>query len=111
MNEENIIDNSKLDNKNRAYATGKRKNSIARVWLKKGDGKISVNGNLTIRQNIPEPQIIMHSTEVRIHPIALGVRKWIREWEKNNGKTFNRQGATIVIELEGTIKDPIIIGF
>ena len=44
MNEENIIDNSKLDNKNRAYATGKRKNSIARVWLKKGDGKISVNG-------------------------------------------------------------------
>lgn len=73
--------------------------------------KISVNGNLTIRQNIPEPQIIMHSTEVRIHPIALGVRKWIREWEKNNGKTFNRQGATIVIELEGTIKNPIIIGF
>ena len=34
----------KLDNKDRAYATGKRKNSIARVWLKKGDGKISVNG-------------------------------------------------------------------
>ena len=35
---------SKLDKLNRAYATGKRKNSIARVWLKKGDGKISVNG-------------------------------------------------------------------
>ena len=34
----------KLDNKDRAYATGKRKNSIARVWLKKGDGKISING-------------------------------------------------------------------
>ena len=33
-----------LDNKDRAYATGKRKNSIARVWLKKGDGKISING-------------------------------------------------------------------
>ena len=32
------------DIKDRAYATGKRKNSIARVWLKKGDGKISVNG-------------------------------------------------------------------
>ena len=39
--EEKIL---KLDIKNRAYATGKRKNSIARVWLKKGDGKISVNG-------------------------------------------------------------------
>ena len=35
---------SKLDKLNRAYATGKRKNSIARVWLKKGDGKISING-------------------------------------------------------------------
>ena len=33
-----------LDNKDRAYATGKRKNSIARIWLKKGDGGISING-------------------------------------------------------------------
>ena len=41
------IENSteaKLDNKQRAYATGKRKNSIARVWLKRGSGTISVNG-------------------------------------------------------------------
>ena len=35
-----------LDNKERLYATGKRKNSIARVWLKKGEGKISINGKL-----------------------------------------------------------------
>tara|TARA_B100001123_G_C14737597_1_gene799606 strand:+ start:58 stop:483 length:426 start_codon:yes stop_codon:yes gene_type:complete len=28
----------------RIYATGKRKNSIARVWLKKGNGEISING-------------------------------------------------------------------
>tara|TARA_B100000401_G_scaffold418029_1_gene341535 strand:- start:709 stop:1134 length:426 start_codon:yes stop_codon:yes gene_type:complete len=35
---------SNLDNKDRAYATGKRKNSIARVWLKRGDGKIKING-------------------------------------------------------------------
>ena len=33
-----------LDNKDRSYATGKRKNSIARVWLKKGSGQITVNG-------------------------------------------------------------------
>ena len=33
-----------LDIKQRAYATGKRKNSIARVWLKSGSGSISVNG-------------------------------------------------------------------
>ena len=42
-NSENIVKPT-LDSKERAYATGKRKNSIARVWLKRGDGKISVNG-------------------------------------------------------------------
>ncbi len=34
----------KLDQYGRAYATGKRKNAIARVWLKRGNGKIIVNG-------------------------------------------------------------------
>ncbi|WP_274424719.1 30S ribosomal protein S9 [Chelativorans sp. YIM 93263] len=34
----------KLDEQGRAYATGKRKNAIARVWVKPGSGKITVNG-------------------------------------------------------------------
>ena len=33
----------KLDKQGRAYATGKRKNAVARVWLKPGSGKIIVN--------------------------------------------------------------------
>jgi len=33
-----------LDSKERAYATGRRKNSIARVWLKSGNGDIKING-------------------------------------------------------------------
>ena len=33
----------KLDAQGRAYATGKRKNAIARVWLKRGNGRIVVN--------------------------------------------------------------------
>ena len=33
-----------LDLKERAYATGKRKNSIARVWVKRGNGEIKING-------------------------------------------------------------------
>jgi small subunit ribosomal protein S9 len=33
----------KLDNLGRAYATGKRKNAIARVWVRPGSGKIVVN--------------------------------------------------------------------
>jgi small subunit ribosomal protein S9 len=33
----------KLDKQGRAYATGKRKNAVARIWLKPGSGKIIVN--------------------------------------------------------------------
>ena len=36
----------KLDFKDGKYATGRRKTSIAKVWLKKGSGKIYVNGKL-----------------------------------------------------------------
>ena len=35
----------KIDKQGRAYATGKRKNAVARVWLKPGAGRIVVNGS------------------------------------------------------------------
>ena len=42
---QNIVDKKiKLDFKNSKYATGRRKKSVARVWLKKGNGDIYVNG-------------------------------------------------------------------
>jgi small subunit ribosomal protein S9 len=34
----------KIDAQGRAYATGKRKNAIARVWIKPGKGLITING-------------------------------------------------------------------
>ena len=34
----------KLDAQGRAYATGKRKNAVARVWIKPGSGRLTVNG-------------------------------------------------------------------
>ncbi|MDV7340432.1 30S ribosomal protein S9 [Terasakiella sp. A23] len=34
----------KIDEQGRAYATGRRKNAIARVWVKPGSGKITING-------------------------------------------------------------------
>jgi small subunit ribosomal protein S9 len=34
----------KIDPQGRSYATGKRKNAIARVWLKPGSGKMTING-------------------------------------------------------------------
>jgi len=33
-----------IDAQGRAYATGKRKNAVARVWIKRGTGRITVNG-------------------------------------------------------------------
>ena len=41
---QNKIKKLKLDFKDSKYATGRRKTSIAKVWLSKGTGKISVNG-------------------------------------------------------------------
>ena len=43
---ENKIEKIKLNFKDSKYATGRRKTSIAKVWLKKGTGKIYVNGKL-----------------------------------------------------------------
>ena len=34
----------KIDEQGRSYATGKRKNAVARVWIRPGNGKIEVNG-------------------------------------------------------------------
>ena len=34
----------KIDAQGRSYATGRRKNAVARVWIKPGNGKITVNG-------------------------------------------------------------------
>lgn len=33
-----------LDAKGRAYGTGRRKNAVARVWVSRGSGKVTVNG-------------------------------------------------------------------
>ena len=43
----------KLDFKESKYATGRRKRSIARVWLKKGSGNIYINGKKITISPIP----------------------------------------------------------
>ncbi len=71
INDTNEIQEIKLDNKNRAYATGKRKQSIARVWLKKGNGNISINGKTienyfsrpVLQMIINQPLEVIQSTE------------------------------------------------
>ncbi|CAN7225533.1 30S ribosomal protein S9 [Phenylobacterium sp. LjRoot225] len=41
---EAVVREPKIDAQGRAYATGKRKNAVARVWIKPGKGQITING-------------------------------------------------------------------
>ena len=42
--EEIAVEQPEIDSLGRAYATGKRKNAVARVWIKPGSGRVMVNG-------------------------------------------------------------------
>ena len=48
----------KRDTLGRSYATGRRKNAIARVWIKPGRGEMSVNGK-TVTQYFARPVLRM----------------------------------------------------
>ena len=48
LNSEPIVKKINLDFKDSKYATGRRKKSIAKVWLKKGSGNMYVNGKKMI---------------------------------------------------------------
>lgn len=47
-----------MDGTPRYYGTGRRKNSVARVWLKTGDGKIQVNDR-SVEDFFPRPTLRM----------------------------------------------------
>ena len=81
--ENNVQESTKieLDFKNSKYATGRRKTSIAKVWLKKGSGKIFVNGKnfekyftrSTHKMQILRPfEIINQSTEYDVKSKVIG---------------------------------------
>ncbi len=71
----------KLDFKDSKYATGRRKTSIAKVWVKKGTGKIYVNGKIyseyfvseNHKMQITRPfEIINQSTEYDVRCSVVG---------------------------------------
>src|SRR5688500_859869 len=54
------IREKEVDAQGRAYATGRRKNAVARVWVKPGTGKITVNGrDQTIYFARPTQQMVI----------------------------------------------------
>ena len=58
MEEQDTNNNLNNNTTERSYATGRRKNSIARVWLIRGSGKISINGK-SIKQYFTRPVLQM----------------------------------------------------
>ena len=44
MEEQDTNNNLNNNTTERSYATGRRKNSIARVWVKRGNGEVKING-------------------------------------------------------------------
>ena len=80
-NTDQILSKDKLDFKDSKYATGRRKTSIAKVWLKKGSGKIYVNGKnfekyftrSTHKMQILRPfEIINQATEYDVRCKVIG---------------------------------------
>ena len=77
----NKINRIKLDFKDSKYATGRRKTSIAKIWLKKGSGKIYVNGKnyedyfkrANHKMQILRPfEIINQSTDYDVRSTVIG---------------------------------------
>ena len=76
----------KLDFKDSKYATGRRKKSIAKIWLKKGSGKIYVNGRTmdeyftsgSHKMQITRPfEIINQATD---YDVRCSVAGWRSHW-------------------------------
>ena len=66
--------------------------------------KIFIQGDLSFRQRSNQaPEFRFHNAELIAHPIALGLKKWIRDWEKMEGKTLTRKGPAIIIKFNGPI--------
>ncbi len=61
----------KIDKLGRAYATGKRKNAVARVWIKPGKGKATVNGKpLDVYFARPVLRMILNQPLVVVNRLA-----------------------------------------
>lgn len=111
---ENKTEKSKIDEFGRSYATGKRKNSIACIWLKKGTGKYIINNSSehkyfsrpTLRMIIKQPFEIVEKEEEfdifckvkggglsgQAEAIRHGISKALSLFEPNLHKKLKLQG-------------------
>ena len=116
LNTEPVNKKIKLDFKDSKYATGRRKKSIAKVWLKKGSGNIHVNGKkmvdyfkkANLQMSIFRPLTIVkreHEFDVRCSvkgggltgqagAIILGISRALLEFEPQLKTTLKKEKLT-----------------
>ena len=87
LNSEPINNKVKLNFKDSKYATGRRKKSIARVWLKKGTGNIQINGKRINeyfkKLNEFQPDVIGISALSDERHLGFELSRLAKEWNKN----------------------------
>ena len=72
--------------------------------------KINLDGEFSYSQIESDPNVYLQNMVLKINPISYGVRDLILNWEKENEQSLPRQGATIILKLDGSMDDPIIHG-
>ena len=72
--------------------------------------KINLDGEFSYTNIESDPNVYLQNMVLKINPISYGVRDLILNWEKENEQSLPRQGATIILKLDGSMDDPIIHG-
>ncbi len=102
-----IVDKIKLDFKDSNYATGRRKKSVARVWIKKGSGKIYVNGkemNQYFKRPVHQLIVVMPLQETNV------INKFDVKCNVRGGGLSGQAGAIIhgisraLVKTDSTLK-------
>ncbi len=107
LSAEPVLKKQKLDFKDSKYATGRRKKSIAKVWVKKGSGVIHVNG-IKMSNYFKKPNLQM----AIYRPLTLTKREneFDIKCSVNGGGLSGQAGAIVLgisralVEFEPTLK-------
>ena len=96
-----IVNKIKLDFKDSNYATGRRKKSVARVWIKKGSGKIYVNGkemNQYFKRPVHQLIVVMPLQETNV------INKFDVKCNVKGGGLSGQAGAIIHVISRALVK-------
>ena len=121
--EEAIVREPKIDAQGRSYATGKRKNAIARVWIKPGKGKVTINGRdqeayfarPVLRMMIAQPMELTNragqfDVEVTVEGSGLSGQAGAIRHAISKALTYYEPGLRSVLKPHGLLtRDPRVV--